>query len=39
MTRLGLAKGSNERKQVKEYHRKIIAAEMAKHGAVTARVV
>jgi hypothetical protein len=35
---LGLAKGSAERKAVKEYHRKIIAAEMAKNGAASARV-
>jgi len=36
---LGLAKGSAERKQVKEYHRKIISEEMAKNGAHSAQVV
>jgi len=36
---LGLAKGSAERKQVKEYHRKIVAEEMAKNGATSAQVV
>jgi len=35
---LGLAKGSAERKAVKEYHRKIIAAEMAKNGAASAQI-
>jgi hypothetical protein len=35
---LGLAKGSAERKQVKEYHRNIVAAEMAKNGATSAQI-
>ncbi|KDR71243.1 hypothetical protein GALMADRAFT_159482 [Galerina marginata CBS 339.88] len=39
MTNLGLAKGSAERKQVKDYHRKLVAGEMTKHGATTAQVV
>ncbi|KDR71240.1 hypothetical protein GALMADRAFT_254058 [Galerina marginata CBS 339.88] len=39
MTNLGLAKGSAERKQVKDYHRKLVAGEMAKNGATTAQVV
>jgi len=38
MDKLGLVKGSAERKAVKEYHRKIIAAEMAKNGAASARI-
>ncbi|KAF8966405.1 hypothetical protein BDZ97DRAFT_1756551 [Flammula alnicola] len=37
--KLGLAKGSPERKAVKEYHRKIVAEEMAKNGADTAQVI
>jgi len=39
MTNLGLAKGSPERKQVKAYHRKIVAEEMAQNGAHSAQVV
>jgi hypothetical protein len=39
MDSLGLAKGSAERKQVKEYHRKIVGEEMAKNGAHSAQVV
>jgi hypothetical protein len=35
---LGLAKGSPERKAVKDYHRNIIAGEMAKNGATSARI-
>jgi len=38
MDSLGLAKGSAERKQVKEYHRKIISGEMAKNGATSAQI-
>lgn len=38
MTNLGLAKGSAERKEVKDYHRKIIEAEMAKNGATSAQI-
>ena len=38
MDNLGLAKGSAERKQVKEYHRNIVKGEMAKHGATSAQV-
>jgi len=38
MDSLGLVKGSAERKQVKAYHKKIIAAEMAKNGATSARI-
>jgi len=39
MDSLGLAKGSAERKAVKEYHRKIVGEEMAKNGAHSAQVV
>ncbi|KAF8962970.1 hypothetical protein BDZ97DRAFT_1064392 [Flammula alnicola] len=39
LTNLGLAKGSAERKEVKEYHRNIVAAKMAEHGAHSAQVV
>ncbi|KAF8968459.1 hypothetical protein BDZ97DRAFT_350558 [Flammula alnicola] len=39
LTNLGLAKGSAERKEVKEYHRKIVAEEMAKNGAHSAQIV
>ncbi|KAF8960297.1 hypothetical protein BDZ97DRAFT_2077538 [Flammula alnicola] len=39
LTNLGLAKGSAERKEVKEYHRNIVAGKMAEHGAHSAQVV
>jgi len=39
MDNLGLAKGSQERKAVKDYHRNIVAEEMARNGAHSAQVV
>jgi hypothetical protein len=39
MDNLGLAKGSAERKAVKDYHRGVVAGEMAKNGAHSAQVV
>jgi hypothetical protein len=39
LTNLGLAKGSAERKAVKDYHRNIIHAEMAKNGATSAQIL
>lgn len=39
MDNLGLAKGSAERKQVKEYHRQIVRQQMAINGAASAQVV
>jgi len=39
MDRLGLDKGSPERKQVKDYHRGIVGEEMSRNGAHSAQVV